>query len=82
MPPGLEVFEGRNQLGSQPSSSVFLSDEITSGVIDIALKKTSAPLAASSVSCASTDVSVASYVSSSTTSMLSAPSMASLKPST
>ena len=60
MPPGLEVFEGRNQLGVQPSSSVFFSDEITSGVIDIALKNTSAPLAASSVSCASTEVSVAS----------------------
>ena len=57
---GLDVFEGRNQLGFQPSCCAFCSAEITSGVTDIALKKTSAPLAASSVICASTDVSVAS----------------------
>ena len=59
-PPGSTCCEGRNQLGFQLSCCAFCSDEIISGVTDIALKKTSAPLEASSVICASTEVSVAS----------------------
>ena len=54
------MLEGRNQLGFQFSCCAFCSDEIMSGVTDIALKNTSAPLEASSVICASTEVSVAS----------------------
>src|SRR4051794_24446462 len=58
--PGLDVFEGRNQLGFQFSCCAFWSEATTSGTRDIALKMTSASVAASSVICASTDVSVAS----------------------